>query len=259
MGGAARFRPPGRHAGMPPHRMMGTLVEPRGAVPNKTDQLATAIRDAIGQGELVGGSLYSAQELGQRFGVSRTPVREALLRLADAGLVRIERNRGVRIMTTSHEDLAEICTLRLLLEPPAARRAAARMTDQERADLEAALQDMRERAEDEEAFFAADRRFHEVILRGSGNHRLADHVSSLRDAIALQGRRTLPARRMARQIIAEHETIAKAIATCAPSGAARAMRRHLLTTADLLVGDKDSTSYLDWQEWVGGEGCPHED
>ncbi|MFD9207902.1 GntR family transcriptional regulator [Streptomyces sioyaensis] len=230
------------------------MVERPDVVPSKTDQLAVAIRNAILQGELAAGSLYSAQELGQRFGVSRTPVREALLRLADAGLVRIERNRGVRIVTASDADLAEICTVRLLLEPPAARRAAARMSDAERHRLEATLQEMRETTGDVEAFFAADRRFHEVILRGSGNNRLADYVASLRDAISLRGQRTLPVMREAQQIITEHENIARAITARAPYGAARAMRQHLLTTADLLVGKEDSTSYVDWQEWVGGEG-----
>ena len=220
---------------------------------SKTDRLAVEIRDAIRRGDLVGGELYSAQDLGQRFGVSRTPVREALLRLEDAGLVSIEKNRGVRIATTTEADLAEIFTLRLLLEPPAARRAAARMSEQEHAELEAALQEMRDRADDVEAFFAADHRFHEVILRGSGNRRLADHVSGLRDAVTLQGRRTIPGHREAAQVIAEHERIARAIAARAPDAAARAMRRHLLNSAELLVGEKDSTEYVDWQEWVGGD------
>ncbi|MGW0737227.1 GntR family transcriptional regulator [Streptomyces sp. NPDC002851] len=220
---------------------------------SKTDQLAVAIRDAIRRGELAGGELYSAQELGQRFGVSRTPVREALLRLADAGLVSIEKNRGVRIATTSETDLAEIFTLRLLLEPPAARRAAARMTDDEREQLAAALREMRETAHDVEAFFAADHRFHEIVLRGSGNRRLADQVSALRNAITLQGRRTVPRHREAPQVIAEHERIARAIAARAPEGAARAMRHHLLSSAELLVAERDSAAYLDWQEWIGYE------
>jgi DNA-binding GntR family transcriptional regulator len=244
--GGARHHPAGGQTD-------GDVVERPDVVPSKTDQLAVTIRDAIRQGELVGGGLYSAQELGQRFGVSRTPVREALLRLADAGLVRIERNRGVRIVTTSDADLAEVFTLRLLLEPPAARRAAARMTDGERRQLETALQEMRDTAGDVEAFYAADQRFHEVILRGSGNRRLADYVSSLRDAITLQGRRNVPQRRQVREVIVEHENIARAIAACAPSGAARAMRQHLLKSAEILVGDEDSISHLDWEEWAGGE------
>ncbi|MDQ8703803.1 GntR family transcriptional regulator [Streptomyces sp. LHD-70] len=225
------------------------------SVPSKTDQLAVVIRDAIRRGELAGGALYSAQELGQRFGVSRTPVREALLRLADAGLVTIEKNRGVRIATASESDLAEIFTLRLLLEPPAARRAAARMSPDELLRMDTALQEMRDTAEDVEAFFAADHRFHQAILHGSGNSRLAGQVANLRDAITLQGRRTIPGRREARQVIAEHERIARAITARAPSGAAHAMRQHLLNSAELLVGDEESVGYLDWQEWVGGGGC----
>lgn len=237
------------------------MVEAPDVVPSKTDRLAVQIRDAIRRGDLVGGGLYSAQELGERFGVSRTPVREALLRLADAGLVRIERNRGVRVVSASDEDLAEICTLRLLLEPPAARRAAARMTERERTELAAALEEMRAAADaDVEVFFAADRRFHEVIVRGSGNRRLADYVLNLRDAITLQGRRTVPGERDSQQIIAEHERIARAIAACAPAMAARTMREHLVNSADLLLADRDSTGYPDRQEWViAASGGPADD
>jgi len=65
---------------------------------NKSEQIAADIRDAIRSGQLHRGVLYSSRELGERFGASRTPVREALLRLADLGLVRIERNRGARVL-----------------------------------------------------------------------------------------------------------------------------------------------------------------
>lgn len=231
------------------------MVQRPEVVPSKTEQLAVAIRNAIRQGELAAGRLYSAHEIGERFGVSRTPVREALLRLADAGLVRIERNRGARIITASDADLAQMCTLRLLLEPPAARRAAARMNDGERALLEETLRQMRDAGDDVELFFAADQRFHALILDGSGNERLSGYVASLRDAIALQGRRTLPNRRRPEQVISEHESIVRAIAAGAPGGAARAMHHHLLHTAELLLGDKDSDAYLEWREWADSASC----
>ncbi|MEU9794427.1 FCD domain-containing protein [Streptomyces sparsogenes] len=132
------------------------------------------------------------------------------------------------------------------------------MSQQEREELEAALQEMRDNVDDVKTFYTADHRFHEVILRGSGNRRLADHVSGLRDTATLQGLRTIPRYRDATQVIAEHERIARAIAARAPDGAARAMLRHLLNSAELLVGEKESTSYLEWREWVGGDRCADE-
>jgi DNA-binding GntR family transcriptional regulator len=210
----------------------------------KSERLAVAVRDAIRSGELAPGRLYSAQELGERFGVSRTPVREALLKLANAGLVRIERNRGARILTSTDKDINEVFTLRLLLEPPAAGRAAGQPAFPV-ADLDAALADMRVRQDDREAFFAADRAFHDVILRASGNERLAEFVAGLRDAISLQGRRTVPSGRSPTQILTEHEEIAAAIREGDRELATRTMREHLLSTAELLLSD-DRTELQEW-------------
>jgi DNA-binding GntR family transcriptional regulator len=82
-----------------------------------------AIRAAIVDGRLAAGERYSVARLAERFGVSRTPVREALLLLERQGVVRFERNRGVRVLETSVHDLEEVFTLRLLLEVPATYRA----------------------------------------------------------------------------------------------------------------------------------------
>ena len=221
---------------------MKRLTEER----TKSERLIVAVRDAIISGELAPGRLYSAQELGEQFGASRTPVREALLKLAGAGLVRIERNRGARILTSTDQDITEILTLRLLLEPPAAGRAA-RQPGFPVSDLDAALADMHARRAHQETFFAADRAFHDVILRASGNRRLAAFIAELRDAISLQGRRTVPGGRSPGEILAEHEAIAEAIRSGDHELAARAMRNHLLNTADLLLaGDRG-----EFREWLG--------
>lgn len=214
---------------------------------SKAEQLTVAVRDAIRAGDLAPGRLYSAQELGEMFGVSRTPVREALLTLANAGLVRIERNRGARILRSTDEDVVRVMTMRLLLEPAASGRAA-RNPDFPSAELAAALDRMRGLEEETEAFFAADRAFHDVILRGSGNARLADAVLDLRDVITVQGRRTMPVVRASDQIIAEHQQIASAVAAGTPDDAIEAMRSHLHNTARLLVEDPASWD-SEWDLW----------
>lgn len=216
--------------------------------PNKSERLTVAVRDAIRSGELAPGRLYSAQELGDLFGVSRTPVREALLKLANAGLVRIERNRGARILRSTDQDVISVFTLRLLLEPPAAGRAS-RHPDFPAGELEAALELMRAEQHEPEAFFRADSEFHDIILRSSGNVRIAAIVDDLRDAIAVQGRRTVPGERGTGQIIAEHERIAEAVAAGNPERAVEAMRTHLVHTAELLVQDNDSW-ISEWELWT---------
>ena len=72
--------------------------------------------------------MHSVGSLAEMLGVSRTPVREALIELASRGMVRFERNRGVRVVETSVHDLDEIFEMRRLLEPPAARKAVEQMT-----------------------------------------------------------------------------------------------------------------------------------
>src|SRR5262245_57785709 len=102
---------------------LGPLTGPAESL---ADQAVAAIRAAVRDGTLLPGQLYSAYQVAGYLGVSRSPVREALMRLAEAGMVTFERNRGFRIVVPGAADIAEVFQLRLLLEVPAARRAAAR-------------------------------------------------------------------------------------------------------------------------------------
>ncbi len=110
-----------------------------------------ALRQRILTGELAPGTRHSVYRLADELGVSRTPVREAVLRLADLGLVTIERNRGITIRGVRAEDVRDVFELRLLLEVPAAAGAASQVDDALAERLSDALDAMRHAA--------ADRRF----------------------------------------------------------------------------------------------------
>lgn len=118
-------------------RRLSTTTEGGGLAPlaggraTLAQRAAEAIRAAVVDGRLAGGERYSVGSLAEQFGVSRTPVREALLLLEREGLVRFEPNRGVRILETTAHDLQEIFALRLLLEVPATRRACGRLSARE--------------------------------------------------------------------------------------------------------------------------------
>ncbi|WP_298178848.1 GntR family transcriptional regulator [Saccharomonospora sp.] len=202
------------------------------------------LRGAIVSGELVPGTLYSVHDLAARLGVSRTPVREALIQLAERGMVRFERNRGIRVLQTSLHDLEEVFAIRLLLEVPATYRATSQGTPGLVTDLRAHLDAMRRAAEthDETEFMTADRRFHEAINVASGNLRLARYVDSLRDMVFLRGTSTVDRSRGLSDILAEHEEIAELVEQGKPSEAAEAMRRHLLTTARLIIAQESAES-----------------
>src|SRR5881394_4192528 len=94
----------------------------------KADDIAVVIEEAIVSGELAPGTVLRQEQLSERFKVSRTPIREALRRLAALGLVSFEPNRGVRVRTLSRDELREAFLVRAELESLATELAAERMT-----------------------------------------------------------------------------------------------------------------------------------
>jgi DNA-binding GntR family transcriptional regulator len=207
-------------------------------------QVLDALRAAVITGELPAGTLHSVATLAGQLGVSRTPVREALIKLAQQGMVRFERNRGVRILQTSLHDLEEVFALRLLLEVPATRRAVRLLTPTTQA---ATLRELRRvfaamesaaAADDEFRMWEHDRRFHRVLLEASGNGRLAEYVDGLRDMVLRRGVSTAHQSRTLEGIVEEHRVVLERVLAGDADGAAEAMRVHILHTAELLVAQE---------------------
>jgi DNA-binding GntR family transcriptional regulator len=194
------------------------------------------VRAMVRDGRLQPGELYSVQQIAERLGVSRSPAREGLLRLAESGLVRFERNRGFRVVVPQARDIAEIFAVRLALEPAAAAREA--RTGAVAEQLSGLLAQMHRTAAagDEEAFWSFDRALHGLLL--DGNARAAQVVADLRSATRLLGARTSASRSLT-LIAQEHEPIVAAVADRDPVAAERAMREHLERTGRLLVADDD--------------------
>lgn len=215
------------------------------------NKVGDALRSAILSGELVAGQLYSVQDLAEVLGVSRTPVREALIRLASKGMVRFERNRGVRILQSTPADLEEVFELRLLLEVPAARLAVARMQDADVVELRKCFDGMISAAEagDEQALMERDRRFHAVILEGAGNQRLATFVDSLRDLVLTRGVSTAGTSRTLHDIANEHLPIVERFEARDADGVAGALHAHLLHTAQLLIKQEFGASTETFDAW----------
>jgi DNA-binding GntR family transcriptional regulator len=220
---------------------------------SKTEQIAADIRDAIRSGQLRRGALYSSRELGERFGASRTPVREALLKLADLGLVHIERNRGARVLGPDGRGIVELCSLRVLLEPPASRSAAAVLTGVDDEKLLTQYKIMEDRADGGPEYFAADERLHELIMEASGNARLAKFVSELRQTLTLDGRFTVPRHQPVDTALKDHWAIVDALRRRDGPAAESAMRRHLVRSGELLVAYNSGDNrglVAEWRRWV---------
>ena len=126
------------------------------------------LEEAILEGELKPGERLRAEALAQRFGTSRTPIREALLQLEAQGLVEVEPNRGAVVRAFDRDDLLDLYEVRALLEPAAAARAAhahhAR-DDVERLDALCADASVEEQ-------IVANEEFHRIIVEAAGSPRL---------------------------------------------------------------------------------------
>ncbi|WP_369046254.1 GntR family transcriptional regulator [Sinomonas sp. P10A9] len=202
-----------------------------------TGKVMKQVRAAIMSGEMKPGELYSVYQLAELFNVSRSPVRDAMLRLEEAGLVRFERNRGFRVVQPRPEDVAEIFAIRLALEVPAARAAALRSDTEIAAALKDAMARMEEAAAagDDETFFHHDQRLHDVILAASGNTRIRSIIAQLRVTTRILGASTAGVNRSLQAIVQEHAPVVEAIMAGDGARAAAEMRAHLNHTGRLLV------------------------
>lgn len=200
-------------------------------------RLADDLRDAIISRELKPGELYSVAKLAEIFGVSRTPVREALLALASHGMVKFERNQGVRIQEATIHDIEEVFQIRLLLEPPAAHKVTTGMTRELLRDLKQALRGMQRAVADGDidTMWEDDRRFHWLILAGTGNERLADYVDTLRNIVLTKAIFTAGRSRTPEDIVAEHAAVFESMELKDADAAASAMFEHIRHTGILLM------------------------
>jgi DNA-binding GntR family transcriptional regulator len=199
---------------------------------NVRDQVGRALRAAIINGEMEPGVVYSAPSLGARFGVSATPVREAMLDLVREGLVEIAPNKGFRVTVIGERDLDEITELRLLLEPPVARKALPRIAPADVDELRDLATDVVRRAEagDLIAYTEADRVFHLRLLGFAGNERLLTLVSDLRAHTRLFGLADLRERGELVDAAAEHLAIVDAIGALDAERVETLTREHISKT-----------------------------
>ncbi|MFE9664806.1 FCD domain-containing protein [Streptomyces sp. NPDC005955] len=144
-------------------------------------QVLAALRVALVEGELVPGEVYSAPALGERLGVSATPVREAMQQLAAEGTVEVVPNRGFRVVERSARQLAELAEVRALIEVPVMLRLIAVVPASHWAALRPLADETAVAAADGDlaAYAEADRAFHRALLAPSGNQQLIQVVDDL--------------------------------------------------------------------------------
>jgi DNA-binding GntR family transcriptional regulator len=175
------------------------------------------------------GDTISESEIALAYGVSRTPVREAILKLADEGLVEIFPQSGIYVSRIPIASLPEVIIIRKALEETTTRLAAERATASQLLTLHAILERQREAAaaRDREAFHQADEAFHAAIADVAGHPGIWSLILQVKVHVDRFRRLTLPQAGRMTEVVAEHEPILVAIEAHAPERARLAMARHL--------------------------------
>lgn len=180
------------------------------------------------------GIFLSESEIAAATSTSRTPVREALLRLETEGFVQIIPKRGIYVPAISDEEMAAAMEARVLLEDWCVRRAAPLGADLA-GELDRLVEEQTALTDDPVAFIEADRRFHRAIVAQAGNPVVADFYESLRERQVRMGLSALASSAERVQVVLrEHRAIVDGIRAHDPELAATALKAHLASTLHTL-------------------------
>ncbi len=197
---------------------------------NMREQITETLRAAVISGELRPGVVYSAPSLAEQFGVSATPVREAMLDLAKEGHIETVRNKGFRVIELSEKDLDDLSELRALVEIPTVRRVADAGVDSAALarlrSFAAGIEDAAAR-HDLIAYVTTDMEFHLTLLGLAGNAYLVETVRSLRTRSRIYGIKALAERDQLISSAREHAELVGLIEARDGGGAEAVMRRHI--------------------------------
>ena len=201
-----------------------------------SDQIRNVLTDEIASGMLKAGAGLDEQQLADRFGASRTPVREALRQLSVSGLVEIRPRRGVVVTRLTPERIMEMFETTAEVEAMCVRLATYRVTPLERSrliDLHETSRAMVE-ADDVDAYDGLNREFHELLYRATHNGFMAEQALSIRTRLHAFRRTQLRDGNRIAASRSEHGGILAAMAEGDGDLAARRMRAHMLNAASAL-------------------------
>jgi DNA-binding GntR family transcriptional regulator len=216
----------------------------------KADQIALELEAAIASGSIAADTVLRQGRLAEQFGVSRTPIREALRLLAAQGLVSFSPNRGVRVRTTGRDELTEAFRIRAELEGLAVELATPRMTVEDHehlllaerryAELTHRLIDRAaagERASLAVEWLQANDEFHVSIVRAAGSPMLARLIDGVRRQFSGQALWSADAdalRRIVDPGLTEHRLIREAMVAGAGDAARSIMQRHVIGAGEIV-------------------------
>lgn len=207
-------------------------------------EVAERLRERIFAHELLPGTWVDEQKLAEQYGISRTPLREALKVLASEGLVVLKPRRGCYVTEIAPQDLDDIFPLIALLEGRCVAEAVRKMS---KADLDAlaAIHAKLEHSAQENRmadFFEANQEFHKFIQEVAGNRWLLQVIQDLRKVLKLSRIHSLSLEGRLQQSLEEHRGIMAALQARDATLAEKLMHDHLLSGREALAKMQDSTS-----------------
>jgi DNA-binding GntR family transcriptional regulator len=206
------------------------------ALGSRSDAVYDALKASILEGALGAGARLREEEIAERLGVSRTPVREALRRLAAEGLLAAGPNRGLAVARLDQQQIAELHAVREVLDGMAARLAAQHASDGELRLLADLLQRFRAEVEggcDPLALRRLNARFHQAIHRAARNRYLLGALESLNDTLALAGATLYTVQGRPATALTDHARIVEALSRRDPAAAEEAAREHVRSAGQL--------------------------
>jgi DNA-binding GntR family transcriptional regulator len=194
---------------------------------SRADFVYESLRDAIWDGRIAVGERVREEEIARNLGVSRTPVREALQRLHQRGLLVFGAGRGLTVASLSQHQVLQLYAMREILEGSAARFAAQHATPPEIAVLWRLQKELCKPDHDTMALVTLNRRLHQAIYEAAHNQYLLQTLSVLHDSLALLHSTTFRAPSRRKESDEEHRQIVKAIEQHNPDRAEEAARQHI--------------------------------
>jgi DNA-binding GntR family transcriptional regulator len=188
--------------------------------------VAERLRQQIFSRALEPGSWIDEMKLATEYGISRTPLREALKVLAVEGLVTMKVRRGAYVTEMSHEDVRQVYHLLGLLESDAAAQVAVQASPEQRAELQRLHERLEKQVRQRDAFFATNEQFHMALLEAAGNRWAKQVVTDLRKVMKLNRHHSLFKQGRLADSLAEHRALMQAIAQRDGEAARRQMREH---------------------------------
>jgi len=195
------------------------------------EEVAERLRQRIFSHELAPGAWIDEQALAESFGISRTPLREALKVLASEGLVTLKPRRGCYVTEIFEQDLDEIFPILSLLEGRCAHDATRKLDSAGMKKLESLYKSLEDRAAkgDLDGFFEANQQFHRTLQELAGNRWMANIIDDLRKVLKLARHHSLLREGRLKQSMVEHREIMAAIRAGKAERVEELMRRHLLS------------------------------